>query len=473
MNKVVLLLTLVLAGVLAFSPTASYAAPLVSMFAPRTLPSDCGGQTADVSICDDWIPFTDACRYNPSHSMKTAYFHAVDDLSEITIKSDKPINPYWHSSRFFYYQDYSQADGFYYMRCHTPKDPVTYPNGIPADAYFYVMVYDFGGDRPTLWLKPVCVLTNQAPVPDAGSYLTIDSEDQATTTIYGTATDGDGDDLTFRWLEGATVLQGSQLVGAAGEAYLDLSGLSAFSIGGHTLTLEVSDGTITVTDDMVLTVSNSAPECAAGGGGTYQIGADIVLAGDVADYDGNFVMYHWLEGADILFSGMVATIFGGDPVFLPDHVIIGGLPLGSHTLTLRVSDGINAPCESTVSLEVVDTEDPTLAPLASKYILWPPNHKMVDIAIQANAADNSGCVSITNVDVLSSEPPDTDGDGNTIPDFTDPVVDGDLITLQLRSERAGGGSGRTYSIVIEATDCAGNSTTAIVEISAPHDKGKK
>ena len=87
----------------------------------------------------------------------------------------------------------------------------------------------------------------------------------------------------------------------------------------------------------------------------------------------------------------------------------------------------------------------------------------------------SQCVGITrsSFTVGSSEPPDTDGDGNTIPDFTDPVVDGDLITLQLRSERAGGGTGRTYSIVIEATDCAGNSTTAVVEISAPHDKGKK
>ncbi len=470
MKKLVLLLTLLLAGVLAFSPTAT-AADLISLFAPRTLPSSCGGQTTDVEICDDWIPFAGACGYNPSHSMMSVYFHAVDDLSEITIRCNQPMTSFYHSGRFFQYQDYTASDGYYYIRCHTPRDPVTYPDGIPAGSHFYVMIY--GRSGATYSLKPVCSATNQPPVANAGEDVVIDSQGQSTTTIQGTGTDGDNDPLTFRWLEGATVLQTSQPVGPLGEAYLNLASLSPFSVGGHTLTLEVSDGTDTVTDNMVLTISNSSPDCAAGGGGTYQIGADIVLSGDVADYDGDTLMYHWLEGANVLFSGMIATTFGGDPVFLPDYTIVGGLPLGIHTLTLRASDGINAPCESTISLEVVDTEAPTLAPLASQYILWPPNHNMVDIVIQANADDNSGCVSITDVTVGSSQPEDTDGDGNTIPDFTEPVIDGDVISVQLRSERTGGGSGRTYSIVIEATDCAGNSSTALVEISAPHDKGKK
>ncbi len=74
--------------------------------------------------------------------------------------------------------------------------------------------------------------------------------------------------------------------------------------------------------------------------------------------------------------------------------------------------------------------------------------------------------------VTSSEDPDKDGSGNTIPDVSEPVIDqltGE-ITLQLRAERAGSGPGRTYSIEITATDLAGNESSAVVTIVAPHDR---
>ena len=99
---------------------------------------------------------------------------------------------------------------------------------------------------------------------------------------------------------------------------------------------------------------------------------------------------------------------------------------------------------------------------------------MVDVLIMANASDNGGTVTLAAT-VESSEPEDIDGDGNTIPDYTMPVIDqitGE-ITLQLRSERKGQGTGRTYTITVTATDFSENSSVAIVEIVAPHDKGKK
>ena len=80
-----------------------------------------------------------------------------------------------------------------------------------------------------------------------------------------------------------------------------------------------------------------------------------------------------------------------------------------------------------------------------------------------------------NITVQSSEPPDTDGDGNTIPDYYIDSVDDQtgLIELRLRAERSGKGDGRTYTIVITATDESGNSSVAEVEILAPHDRRKK
>ena len=67
------------------------------------------------------------------------------------------------------------------------------------------------------------------------------------------------------------------------------------------------------------------------------------------------------------------------------------------------------------------------------------------------------------------------GDGDTAPDWTNPVINQatGIITLNVRAERAGGGPGRTYTIVVKATDDAGNSSTAEVQVVVPHDKGKK
>ena len=92
------------------------------------------------------------------------------------------------------------------------------------------------------------------PTANAGPDLVIKTQDQDITIIQGSASDLDGDPLTFRWLEGTNELSEWQPVGATGEAYLDLNLLDWFSVGDHTLTLEVDDGEFTSTDDMNLTV---------------------------------------------------------------------------------------------------------------------------------------------------------------------------------------------------------------------------
>ena len=53
--------------------------------------------------------------------------------------------------------------------------------------------------------------------------------------------------------------------GSAGEADLDLNLLAPFPIGASTLQLEISDGVETASDEMVLTLTNSAPAADAGG----------------------------------------------------------------------------------------------------------------------------------------------------------------------------------------------------------------
>jgi hypothetical protein len=108
-------------------------------------------------------------------------------------------------------------------------------------------------------------------------------------------------------------------------------------------------------------------------------------------------------------------------------------------------------------------------------MLWPANHEMHAITIQANAFDNGGGVISLDVEIVSSELEDGIGDGSTEPDFEIVSVDNEtgLIELKLRAERAGKGDGRTYEIVITATDESENQSVAIVEIFAPHDRRKQ
>ena len=220
-------------------------------------------------------------------------------------------------------------------------------------------------------------------------------------------------------------------------------------------------------------IPNQPPNSAPTGSGVYDINTPIILGGQVSDFDGDLVTYEWLEGNQILLSGQIGTTYGGSSVNLPEQTITLGL--GNHIVTLHVNDGVNPPVSGDVTIQVIDTTAPTLAPVPNKTILWPPNHKMVDITIQANASDDSGESVMLSAVVTSNEPQDGLGDGNTSPDWTEPVIDqvNGIITLQLRSERSGNGNGRIYTITITGTDSSGNSSQANVEIIVPHDKGKK
>jgi hypothetical protein len=215
-----------------------------------------------------------------------------------------------------------------------------------------------------------------------------------------------------------------------------------------------------------------------------EIGIDpILVQGQVSDFDGDTVTYEWLKNSDVLASGSVVTVQGGDPVSIPDLYIEAGdtrFPLGEHMIDLVVSDGVNAPVTVTVLVTVQDTTGPSLGPVTCPAvgILWPPNHKLVPVTVCSYAFDNDFSGSIT-LDVLveSSEPPDADADGNTIPDvYIDSVSwdaeTGGTIELRLRAERQGTGSGRTYTIYVTATDASGNSTNASLTVLAPHDKRK-
>jgi N-acetylneuraminic acid mutarotase len=335
-------------------------------------------------------------------------------------------------------------------------------------------IYAFGGlvdNQPTK--TAVKGIVGLPPVANAGENLSIRSEEQSTTIILGTASDPNGDTLSYQWLEGENELTSWAYVGPNGEAHLYLSQLGGLSVREHKLTLKVFDGQNSSTDDMNLTVGNSAPHAAPTGSGVYPLNTQVILGGQVSDFDGDLLTYEWLEGTSVLYTGTIQSVYGGTPVSLTNLPMIN-FSLGVHNLALRLSDGINTVTSAPLRIEIIDTQAPILSPTTSTTILWPPNHKMVNVTILANASDNSGGAVYLSAVVSSNEPQDGLGDGDAYPDWTTPVVNQatGAISLQLRAERSGSGNGRVYTVVITGTDQSGNSSSANVKIIVPHDKNK-
>jgi hypothetical protein len=152
-------------------------------------------------------------------------------------------------------------------------------------------------------------------------------------------------------------------------------------------------------------------------------------------------------------------------------------PLGTTEVTLTVThtDPVTqAAISSTdeVKVTVQDTTPPTLSLIPSPAVLWPPNHKLrpIDLVVVAtDACDPSPEFALESV--TSSEPDNGTGDGDTTNDIQGVQTGTDDRSFSLRSERAGNGSGRVYTVLGSVTDASGNATDGSAQIVVPHDMG--
>lgn len=138
------------------------------------------------------------------------------------------------------------------------------------------------------------------------------------------------------------------------------------------------------------------------------------------------------------------------------------LELGLHAIyvTGQASDGTTAGCVSWV--EAYDAVPPTVAVTASPTVLWPPDGRLVPIALGVSAEDVCTPEPAVTCDAVSSE-----GDGPYGPAVV--WVDGQL---NLRAERVSA-VGRTYTVTCSAIDSGGTTASASALVIVPHSNGDK
>jgi VCBS repeat protein/FG-GAP repeat protein len=230
-----------------------------------------------------------------------------------------------------------------------------------------------------------------------------------------------------------------------------------------TLTVWLGKGDGNFTKVLTSHQSPHAPIAVASAQSEAECGATVHLDGrDSSDVDStagtndDILLFEWFENYDTprgsRLEPLAWRILGTGPVLETT------LPLGTHGITLRVMDSGGKTSLSNVTIRVADAMPPAISLSLSPNLLWPPNHRLVDITANLVASDACGPAHVSLESITSSEPADQSILGASFgqPDFS----------FQLRAER-GTGQGRIYTVTYLATDGSGNASRASAVVQVP------
>lgn len=246
----------------------------------------------------------------------------------------------------------------------------------------------------------------------------------------------------------------------------------ATSAAGAAVTFTASDG------------SGNAATCAPASGSTFPLGDTLVTctAGTatatfrvtVTDHTAPVLTLPSLveaeatspSGATVSWVATANDLVSGDVAVECVPLSGGVFPLGTTIVICQAVDAAGNSAGSSFDVTVADSTPPGIINVAATpNILWPPNHKMIDVTVTATAIDAvDPAPSVRILSVKSNQPVNGTGDGDVGPDWN---ITGPM-TVQLRAERAQNKE-RVYTITLQSTDASGNVGVAalMVRVTEP------
>lgn len=295
----------------------------------------------------------------------------------------------------------------------------------------------------------ILVVQNDPPVADAGPDQIVEATSPAGAEVVLDASgssDPNDDPLTYDWTW-------------TGGSATGVNATAVFPLGTTNVTLTVNDGQYNSTDTVSVTVVDTTPPTVDAGEDltveqeSYN-GTEVTLSGNATDLADIELDYVWTENGVVLGNEANLTYT---------------FDLGTHELMLSATDDSGNTGNDTVVVMVVDTTPPEIMISVAPDDLWPPNHKYVEVTTAVTVHDVCDpSPTMTFVSITSNEPDNAKGigDGNTVDD----IVIVDDFTFELRAERGGNGSGRTYTITYQATDASGNTAQASATVTVKHNR---
>ena len=213
-----------------------------------------------------------------------------------------------------------------------------------------VTVSDGNGGTNSQEVQVTVNVVNVAPIVDAGSDQT--ALEGQTVMLNGTATDADGDSLTYLWSHNSSLA--IQLANSTSPS-TTFAAPAVDADTAVTFTLTVDDGTTTATDSFEVTVTdiqilNSPPVADAGSDQTALEGQTVMLNGTATDADGDSLTYLWSHNSSLAIqlanSTSPSTTFAAPAVDADTEI----------TFTLTVNDGLTDSTD-TVLVTVNDVPD--------------------------------------------------------------------------------------------------------------------
>ena len=210
--------------------------------------------------------------------------------------------------------------------------------------------------------------------------------------------------------------------------------------------------------------------------GASKSGSFQVVVGEEEDPDpGCAVVTTNIVAGSVSFTTIQMTLFlrtTGEELFTEDvplgTTVLGEAPPGQYRAVFTVPAGYvitpaeiefdaicGTPVLLTAHITVADTTPPVIASVTpDANSLWPPNRKMVPVALAVSVTDAIDPAPSCSITGVSSN----EAVGETAPDWQ---FSANSLTTELRAERD---SNRTYTITVTCTDGSGNSSSRSAEV---------